>query len=188
MQSSINTHIFTVSKNMAPYLEIILRTSAVYLFMIAAIRLFGKKELSQLSTTDLVFIVLISNAVQNAMVGSNSSLTGGLLAALMLFALNFLLKLIMYRSGKFKTLIEDKPIILIHNGQVDMEHLLKIRLSLDELEQAIREHGVEHYKDVKLAMMEVDGNISIISGADGSSLKQTHHKIRRRQKSLPRMG
>ena len=171
--------------NLNPIIEIIIRVTCVYLFMVFAIRVFGKKELSQLSTTDLVFIVLISNAVQNAMVGSDSSLKGGLIAAAVLFILNYLLKLLMYRSSQFKELIEDKPTILVHNGKVDIEHMHTIRMTLDELEEAVREHGVESYKEVKLAILEVDGNVSVISGND-DKLKQTHHKYRRRHKTLTR--
>ena len=171
--------------NMNPYLDIVLRSAAVYGFMVLAIRLFGKKELSQLSTTDLVFIILISNSVQNAMVGSNSSLAGGLVAALVLFSLNYVLKLIMFRSAKFKALIEDKPIILIHEGILDQEHLTRTRITKDELEQAIREHGVQEIDEVKLAILEVDGNISVISG-EGKNLKQSRHKYRRLHKTLTR--
>ncbi|MDB5119713.1 MAG: hypothetical protein JWN56_931 [Sphingobacteriales bacterium] len=168
-----------------PFFEIIIRVICVYLFMVFAIRIFGKKELSQLSTTDLVFIVLISNAVQNAMVGSDSSLKGGLIAASVLFILNFALKLLMYRSSEIKDLIEDKPVILVHDGKVDIEHMHSIRMTLEELEEAVREHGVESYKEVKLAILEVDGNVSVISGND-DRLKQTHHKYRRRHKTLTR--
>lgn len=168
-----------------PTLEIILRSAAVYFFMVAAIRLFGKKELSQLSTTDLVFIVLISNSVQNAMVGSDSSLIGGLIAASVLFILNYLLKLIMYRSSNLKEIIEGKPIILVHNSTVDIDNMHKVKITLDELEEAIREHGAESYKEVKLAMLEVDGNISVISGNE-NNLKQTYHKYHRRHKTLTR--
>ena len=169
-----------------PYLDVILRTAAVYLFLVFAIRFFGKKELSQLSTTDLVFIVLISNAVQNAMVGTNSSLSGGIIAAGVLFSLNYILKLLMYRFAAFKQLIEEKPVILVHNGNLDIEHLRKERITMDELEEAIREHGIESYKNVKLAILEVDGNISVISG-EQSNLKQTHYKNRRRSKNLSRL-
>ena len=166
-----------------PYLEIILRSAAVYIFIVAAIRLFGKKELSQLSTTDLVFIVLISNSVQNAMVGANSSLSGGLLAAFVLFSLNYLLKFLMYHSLSFKDLIEGKPVILIHNGKADLKQLRKAKITLDELEEAVREHGVENHEKVKVAILEVDGNISVISG-EKNNLKQTYHKNRHRHKSL----
>lgn len=159
---------------MNPYLDIVIRSVCVYLFMIIAIRLFGKKELSQLNTADIILILLISNAVQNAMVGSNSSLQGGLVAALVLFVLNFILKKIMYNSKTFADLVQDKPEILIHDGIIDFKALAKLEITSQELEEVIREHGVEHFKEVKLAMLEIDGNISVISG--DKTLKQTHHK------------
>ena len=159
---------------MNPYFDIIFRSVSVYLFMVIALRVFGKKELSQLNTADIILILLISNSVQNAMVGSNSSLQGGLVAALVLFILNFILKKIMYNSKTFTDLVQDKPEILIHNGIIDFKALAKLEITSKELEEAIREHGVETYKEVKLAMMEIDGNISVISG--DKALIQTHHK------------
>lgn len=159
---------------MNPYLDIVLRSIAVYLFMVIALRIFGKKELSQLNTADVILILLISNSVQNAMVGSNSSLAGGLVAALVLFTFNYILKKAMYKSKNFNHLVQDTPLILIHDGKVDFKALAKLEISSDELDEVIREHGVENYKEVKLAMMEIDGNISIISG--DKNLKQTHHK------------
>lgn len=157
-----------------PYLDIIIRSVSVYFFMVIALRIFGKKELSQLNTADVILILLISNSVQNAMVGSNSSLTGGLVAALVLFSINFILKKIMYHSTTIKELIQDKPKILIHNGIIDFTILSKLEITSDELDEVIREHGVENFRDVKLAMMEIDGNISVISG--DKNLTQTHHK------------
>ncbi|WP_264521612.1 DUF421 domain-containing protein [Flavobacterium sp. N1994] len=159
---------------MNPYLDIILRSIAVYFFMVIALRVFGKKELSQLNTADIILILLISNAVQNAMVGNNSSLEGGLVAALVLFVINFILKKIMYNSKTITQLVQDKPEILIHDGIIDFKALAKLEITSQELEEVIREHGVEYFKDVKLAMMEIDGNISVISG--DKTLKQTHHK------------
>ncbi|HNP32434.1 MAG TPA: DUF421 domain-containing protein [Flavobacterium sp.] len=161
---------------MNPFLDIILRSVAVYIFMLIAIRIFGKKELSQLNTADIILILLISNSVQNAMVGSNSSLEGGLVAALVLFVLNFILKKIMYNSKTITNLVQDKPEILIHDGHIDFKALAKLEITSQELEEVIREHGVEHFKDVKLAMMEIDGNISVISGE--RALRQTKHKRR----------
>lgn len=167
---------------MDQYLDIILRSLAVYAFMLVAIRLTGKKELSQLNTTDVVLILLISNAVQNAMVGSNTSLLGGLVAAAVLFALNFILKKFMFKSTWFRNLLTEKPEILIHNGNLDFAMLSKLGITNDELREAIREHGIEKYKDVKLAIMEADGNISIISG--DQNLKQSQYKRKRKHKSL----
>ena len=159
---------------MNPYLDIILRSAAVYLFMVIALRIFGKKELSQLNSADVILILLISNSVQNAMVGSNSSLLGGLVAALVLLIINFILKKVMYKSKSFADLIQNKPEILIHNGKIDFKILAKLEISSDELDEVIREHGIENTKEVKLAMMEIDGNISVISG--DKNLIQTHHK------------
>lgn len=159
---------------MNPYLEIITRSVCVYLFMIIALRIFGKKELSQLNTADVILILLISNSVQNAMVGSNSSLLGGIVAAFALFLINLLFKKTMLHSKFIKELLQDKPEILIHNGKIDFKALSKLGISSDELQEVMREHGVEFYKDVKLAMFEIDGSISIISG--DQDLKQTHHK------------
>ena len=166
---------------MNPYLEIVLRSICVYLFMIIALRIFGKKELSQLNTADVILILLISNSVQNAMVGSNSSLLGGILAAFALFLINLIFKKTMLHSKFIKEMLQDKPEILTHNGKIEFKALSKLGISSEELQEAMREHGVEFYKDVKLAMFEIDGSISIISG--DKDLKQTHHK-RKIHKSL----
>ena len=159
---------------MNPYIDIILRSVAVYFFMIIALRIFGKKELSQLNTADVILILLISNSVQNAMVGANTSLYGGIIAAFSLFLINFIFKKVMLKSKFIKELVQDKPEVLIHNGKIEFKTLARLGITSEELEEAMREHGIEYYKDVKLAMFEIDGNISIISGNE--NLKQTHHK------------
>jgi len=146
-----------------PFIEIILRTICVYVFMIIAIRVFGKKELAQLSVIDLVFILLISNSVQNAMVGPNTSLNGGLVAAGSLFLVNYTLKQILYRSKKISSLIQGESILLIYNGVANMENCKKAEITIQELEAAVREHGAKDIQKVELAILEVDGNISVIS-------------------------
>lgn len=159
---------------MNDYLDITIRSIAVYFFMIIALRVFGKKQLSQLNTADVILILLISNSVQNAMVGNNTSLYGGMVAALALFAINFTFKKVMSKSKFIKELVQDKPEILIHSGKIEFKTIDRLGITNDELEEAMREHGVEHFKEVKLAMFEIDGSISIISG--DKNLKQTHHK------------
>ncbi|HNP47873.1 MAG TPA: DUF421 domain-containing protein [Bacteroidia bacterium] len=148
---------------MPTYLDIPLRSIVVYLFIVLAIRLFGKKEIAQLSVIDLVFILLISNSVQNAMVGNDTSLWGGLFAAAALFLTNFILKQILYRSKKISELVQGDPVMLILNGKILEQNLKKERISLEELEASVREHGVSSAKDVNLAVLETDGNISILS-------------------------
>lgn len=167
---------------MNEYLAIILRSSAVYFFMVIALRLFGKKELSQLNTADVILILLISNSVQNAMVGNDTSLSGGLAAALVLFSINFILKKLLYKFPRFSDFLQEKPEILIHSGTLDFKILSRLNITCDELKEAMREHGIEYFKDVKLAMLEIDGNISIISG--NQNLKQTYHKRKQIQKDL----
>ena len=97
---------------MNSFLDVILRSAAVYFFMLIALRIFGKKELSQLNTADVILILLISNAVQNAMVGNNTSLYGGLAAATVLFAINFILKKLMFKYKKLSDFIQEKPEIM----------------------------------------------------------------------------
>jgi uncharacterized membrane protein YcaP (DUF421 family) len=145
------------------YLNVMASSAIVYVFIIIAIRVFGKKELAQLSVLDLVFVLLISNAVQNAMVGSDTSLSGGLVAAFTLFFLNFVFKYLLYRSEKFTRILEGEPVILVSEGKVNDKNLRKLRITTNELLEAIREHGVAGVHEVDLAIMEVDGNISILS-------------------------
>ena len=148
---------------MNAYTEICLRSIAVYMFMIMAIRIFGKKELAQLSVIDLVFILLISNAVQNAMVGPDTSLQGGVVAALALFVVNFGLKKLLFKNEKISELLQGQAILLIYNGKLQSENMHDAEITLFELEAAVREHGVRDIQHVDLAMLEVDGNISIVS-------------------------
>ena len=159
---------------------IIIQTTTIYLLMVLLLRLFGKKELAQLSIIDLVFILLISNAVQNAMVGSITDFIGGLWSAGALFLVNFALKNILYRNEKISKLIDGEPLILIYEGQIHQTNLNEAQISLTELEAAVREHGCEKIENVSLAMLEIDGNISVLS--EGYSKKTT--KRRRTHRGL----
>ena len=159
------------------YVQIVFSSVAVYLFIIVAIRLFGKKELSQLSVVDLVFILLISNAVQNAMVGSNASLLGGLTAAAALFIVNFILKQMLFRFPGFSNLIQGDSLMLIYKGKINIQNAAKAKMTMNEIMEALREHGVQKVEDVDLAVLEVDGNISVLS--DGYQ----HQTVRKRKLS-----
>lgn len=156
------------------YLSIAGNSVLIYLFIIAAIRIFGKKELSQLSVIDLVFILLISNSVQNAMVGDNSTVAGGIAAALGLFIANYIFKILLRYFPSFSRIAQGDKLLLIHEGHLLHDNLRKSGLTIDELRQAIREHGVADISDVSLAVLEVDGNISILS--QDYSHKTIHRK------------
>ena len=162
------------------YLPIVISSASVYLFIVFAIRLFGKREFAQLSIIDLVFVLLISNAVQNAMVGSDNTLASGLVAASTLFFVNFILKTLTYRFPFLQTFITGQPMVLIYKGEVNEENLRKARLSINELIETIHEHGSSSIKNIDLAVLETDGNISVIS----DDFKNRSNKPRKRRKKL----
>lgn len=164
--------------------NIALRSLCVYLFMILGIRVFGKTELSQLNAGDVVLLLLISNAVQNAMVGPDTSLTGGLAAALVLFAANYVVKNYLFRSAAVRNLIQDHPFILVRNGIIYPEVLKKTGITESELLESVREHGVEDVRMVKLAILEVDGNISVISGDKPETTHPAGRKKARPEKDI----
>lgn len=162
--------------NLTQILFISLKSIIIYLFIIFAIRLFGKKELAQLSVVDLVFILLISNSVQNAMVGPDTSLMGGIAAATGLFVINYIFKWLLKKFPKFSSLVQGNELMLIYKGKVLKEHLEASMLTMEELEAAVREHGVEKISEVDLAVLEVDGNISVMT-------KDFQHRSTRRRKA-----
>ena len=158
------------------YLIIIAKSVTIYVFIIAAIRLFGKKELAQLSVIDLVFILLISNSVQNAMVGNDSTLPGGVAAALGLFICNYIFKLFLRRSSRFSELVQGEKIVIVVDGKLLQHGLHLSMMSMDEVQMAIREHGVKDISEVDLMVLEVDGNITVLSK------NYSHKTVRKRKK------
>ena len=136
-------------------------------------RIFGKTELAQLSITDLVFVLLISNAVQNAMVGPDTSLVGGLVAASVLFFINMVLKRIKYRFPIFKKFMDGEPIILVYKGVINTANCRKVGITEDEILETIREHGSDSVDEVNSVILEADGNISVVSN------EYKHHSIRK---------
>ena len=159
---------------------IALRTLAVYGAVFIGLRLMGKREIGQMTIFDLVVILLIANAVQNAMVGQDTSLQGGILAAAVLLVVNRLVAFLGLRSGRFGRLIEGTPTVLVQDGQFVEPHLRKEGVDKEELEMAAREHGMESIEQVKLAVLEVDGSISIVPEG------QTVHRVRRHVRQFKR--
>jgi len=117
--------------------------------------------------------------VQNAMVGPDSTLLGGLVAASTLFLVNYLLKYLQYRFPKFGKIVEGNAVMLVYKGELLEAHMKKAKITEDELMEAVREHGVASVKDVDLAIMEVDGSISILSNQyqKRTTKRRKTHKI-----------
>ena len=159
-------------------LEIALRTVIIYVVVLAGIRLTGKREVGQMATFDLVLLLLISNAVQNAMTGPDTSVAGGLVAAGTLLIFNAIVTRISSSSQGLRTALEGTPTALIRKGELLKNNLKKEHIAQEELEQALREHGVLKIEDVGLAMLEVDGSISVLKNDEFPSIVRPHHHIR----------
>ena len=145
-----------------PAWNIVVRSALVYIAVLAGLRMMGKRELGQMTVFDLVVILLIANAVQNAMVGADFSLQGGILAAFVLLFVNRLTSTLRLQGGRWGRVIEGTPTVLIHDGRLVESQLRKERIERDEVEMAVREHGLESTAAVKLAVLETDGSISIV--------------------------
>jgi uncharacterized membrane protein YcaP (DUF421 family) len=143
-------------------LDVAIRTAIVYLFLVLALRLAGKREIGQLSILDLVVLLVIADAVQNAMVGENTTLAGGLVAAGTLILLDRLLKLAAERFRRVRDVVEGEPRMLIRDGTVLAKALHEEDIDEEELAAALRAHGVLVAHDVALAVLETDGSISVI--------------------------
>jgi len=159
-----------------PWLEIIALCAIVYLVVLVGIRLSGKRELGQMTPFDLVLILLIANAVQNAMIGNDNSLVGGLLAAVVLIVLNFTVGRAARRWLGFGRLLKGHAAVLINRGIVIEAHLKQEGIDNDELIAALREHGVASVDDVRLAVLEVDGSISVLKDDDLTPAKGKSHR------------
>ena len=159
-----------------PAWNIALRTAAVYAVALVGLRLAGKREIGQMTVFDLVVLLLIANAVQNAMVGSDTSITGGLIVAATLLGINYVVSRTTTLIPVIRHVTEGEPILLVNNGHILTERLQRERIDLADLEQAAREHGVEDLTDVETAVLEVDGTVSIIPVAP--SKVRTRRRVR----------
>jgi uncharacterized membrane protein YcaP (DUF421 family) len=145
-----------------PPWDIALRTVAVYAVILVGLRLAGKRELGQMTVFDLVVLLLIANAVQNAMVGPDTSLMGGLLAAVILLVFNTIIARLRLRSPILRRLVEGTPTLLVLRGEPIPDHLQREGIDQETLEASLREHGVENLSDVEMAVLEIDGSISVV--------------------------
>ncbi len=147
--------------------EKVLRSVVVYLFLLTAFRFTGKRQVGQLTPFDLVVLLIISNVVQNAVIGNDNSLGGGLLGALTILLLNYGVVEVAFRYKRARRLLEATPTLLIHNGHVLHENLRRERVTLDDLLAALRRNGVVEPARVRYAVLEENGTISVIPRAGG---------------------
>ncbi|MBI3756697.1 MAG: DUF421 domain-containing protein [Deltaproteobacteria bacterium] len=145
-----------------PVLEKILRPLAVYIFLVIALRLAGKRELAQLNPFDLVVLLTLSNAVQNAIIGEDNSVTGGFIGATTLLAVNYFVVRFLYDHQKLDQIIEGDADVLIENGQLQMERLRQEIITLPELEAAAHRQGFGSLDEIERAVLEPGGSLTFI--------------------------
>jgi uncharacterized membrane protein YcaP (DUF421 family) len=142
--------------------EKVVRSVGVYLFLLTAFRLAGKRQLGQLTAFDLVVLLVISNVLQNAAIGSDNSLGGGFVGASVIIALNWMVAWLTFRHKRLERIVENVPTVLGKHGQVLHTNLDSEHMSMPELRAALRKEGITTMSEVRYAILEEDGHVSVI--------------------------
>ena len=159
-----------------PLVEKILRPVVVYLVLVILLRVFGKRELAQLNPFDLVVLLSLSNTVQNAIIGDDNSVTGGVVGAVSLLTINWVVVRILFRSPKLNRALEGRPAVLIRDGHVDLKALEREALTREELIEVVRKQGFEHIHDVHRCELEPNGTF-YIEARDPSIADKRHEEL-----------
>ena len=146
-----------------PVLEKILRPVIVYIGLVLFLRLFGKRELAQLNPFDLVVLLSLSNTVQNAIIGEDNSITGGMIGAFSLLAINWFLTLFLFKSPKLDAALEGTKTVLIRHGVVDQKALKKETMTEAELLSVIHKQGLDYFSEVEMCALEPNGSFYVES-------------------------
>jgi uncharacterized membrane protein YcaP (DUF421 family) len=160
-------------------INIALRTTVIYAVVLLGMRVSGKREVGQMTPFDLTLLLLLSNAVQNAMTGSDTTVLGGVVAAATLLLLNYVIAELSGGNRRFRKLVQGQPSLLVHDGKIIAAHMAREHVSLDELHQSLREHGIAGLSEVALAVLEVDGSISCLKYDEIKPTAATHLVHRR---------
>jgi uncharacterized membrane protein YcaP (DUF421 family) len=147
-------------------MNLVVRAFVVYLAVLILLRISGKKQIGQMGATELVSLLLISNAVQNSMNGGDNSLVGGLILAVVLIVMSSTISLLTFRSRRFSLLLEGSPTLLVHKGQLLAKNLARERLTAGDLRTLLRKQGIHEIHPDLTAVLEADGSLSVTRGAD----------------------
>ena len=165
----------------ASVLQLLLRSVAVYVFLVVSLRLAGRRELGQLTSFDLVLLLILSNAVQNSINAGDNSLGGGLVSAAALLFLNALFGRAAFRWKGFERLVGGRPIPLVTDGRIHLGAMRKERITLEELRSALRKQGIQRVRDCKQVVLEPDGTLTAVRGdVEHRSLTEMAHSEERR--------
>lgn len=162
-----------------PIAEKILRPILVYVFLIVGLRLAGKRELAQLNPFDLVVLLTLSNTIQNAIIGEDNSVTGGVIGASTLLFVNYVLVRFVSRHEKLERFVEGEPDVLIENGQLRIDCLQKEAISVVELEGAAHKQGFSSLDEIDRAVLDPNGNIAFFGKKPNPDIMR-HEEIMKR--------
>jgi uncharacterized membrane protein YcaP (DUF421 family) len=164
-----------------PPLELVVRTTIIYLLFLVSLRLSGKRQLGQFTLFDIALVLLAANALQPAMTGPDQSVTGGVIIIVTIFSLNRLVAEARLRSSAVRGILEFQPTVIGRDGQWLLEELEKQGVDLDDVDAALREHGLERVDQMKLATLEEDGSISIVpmGGQDNPAARRRRRRYKR---------
>jgi uncharacterized membrane protein YcaP (DUF421 family) len=162
-----------------PVLEKVLRPILVYAFLVLGLRLAGKRELAQLNPFDLIVLLMLSNTVQNAIIGDDLSVTGGLLGATALLAVNWLVVRWLYGHPRLERIVEGDADVLVEGGRVRHDRLRRELITLAELESAAHKQGIASLALVERAVLEPGGNVSFVQREPTPETAQYHEILRR---------
>ncbi len=165
-----------------PLLQIVLRCIVIYLILLTALRVTGKRQLGQFTPFDFTVLLLVANAVQNAMIGPDTSLVGGIIGAGTLLALNYGVGILVARYGLFQRELQGDPTVLVENGQLIMGNMRRERVDPNDVLMAMREHGVDDLAKVQQAVLETDGTISIVT--TDMPILHTRRHVRRGRRTM----
>jgi uncharacterized membrane protein YcaP (DUF421 family) len=161
----------------APVWALVVRAAVVYFFLLAALRLAGRRELGQMTSFDLILLLVISNAVQNSMNAGDDSLAGGLVSAVTLVALNWAVGWAAYRWRGVERIVEGSPIRIVTDGKVHVRALRRELLTLSELRSALRKQGIMRISDARQVVLEPDGTLTAVRrDVEQASLAELAHR------------
>ncbi|HMD08165.1 MAG TPA: YetF domain-containing protein [Candidatus Acidoferrum sp.] len=166
-----------------PLLEKILRPIIVYAFLVVGLRLSGKRELVQLNPFDLVVLLTLSNTVQNAIIGDDNSVSGGLIGATSLLIVNYLVVRFLYGHSRLEEVVEGRADVLVENGKVKTERLKKELITMPQLEAAARRQGFESLENVDKCILEPSGTLSFV-GKKPATEEIRHQELLRHMEQL----
>jgi uncharacterized membrane protein YcaP (DUF421 family) len=155
------------------------KTAVIYVFLIAGLRLLGKRELGQMSLYDLVMIIVLGNAVQNAMINNDNTLVGGLVAATVLLVMNRILNVASSRSARVEQLMTGHPVLIVSDGKLLLGPMKHEGITDDQVDAALREHGIDDVRQVHMAVLEVDGSISVVPRTTKVLKSKRHYRAMR---------